>query len=58
MKKLVGYRVFKALTDKNGNVVHKTPIGFSKTMQGARALYVGGCGVGALLMVVEEVYAE
>lgn len=58
MKKLVGYRVYKALTDKHGNVVHKTPIGFAKTMQGARALCVSGGGVGALPMVIEEIFAE
>lgn len=58
MKKLVGYKVFKGLTDNNGKVVHKTPIGFSKTMQGARALCVSGGGIGALPMIIKEVYAE
>ena len=54
MKKVVGYRVFKALTDNNGNVVHKTPIGFSKTMQGANALRAGCSGL--MPIVIEEVY--
>jgi hypothetical protein len=58
MKKLIGYRVYKCLTDNNGKVVHRTPIGFSKTMQGARALAVGGCGVGVLPMSIEEVYSD
>jgi hypothetical protein len=58
MKKLIGYRVFRGFTDNNGNVIHKRPIGFAKTMQGARALCVGGCGVGVDKMIIEEVYAE
>lgn len=45
MKKIVGYRVFKCLTDNNGNVVHKTPVGFSKTEKGAMALRAGCSGL-------------
>lgn len=57
MKKIVGYRVFRTLTDNKGNVVHKTPVGFSKTMQGARALFVSGnCNMFG--GIIEEVYAE
>ena len=56
MKKLIGYRVYKALTDNKGNIVHKTPIGFAKTMQGARALRVSGGGLTSV--VIEEVYSE
>ena len=35
------YRVFKVLTDNEGNIVHKTPIGRAKTMQGAISLIAG-----------------
>ena len=56
MKKLIGYRVYKALTDDNGNIVHKTPIGFAKTMQGARALRVSGGGLTPT--IIEEVYSK
>lgn len=55
MKK-IGYRVYKVLTDNNGNIVHKTPIGFAKTMQGARALRVSGGGLTPT--VIEEVYSK
>ena len=55
MKKLVGYRVYKALTDNHGNVIHKTPIGFAKTEQGARALQAGCSGL--MPVIIEEVYA-
>ena len=54
MKKLVGYRVFKVLTDNNGNVIHKTPVGFSRTRQGANALKAGCSGL--MPIVIEEVY--
>ena len=54
MKKLVGYRVFKVLIDNNGNVIHKTPVGFSRTRQGANALKVGCSGL--MPIVIEEVY--
>lgn len=57
MKKLVGYRVFRGFTDMEGNVIHKTPIGFLKTMAGARALCISGSGVGAYPMIIEEVYS-
>lgn len=53
MEKIIGYRVFKALTDDKGNIVHKTPVGFAKTLQGARALRAGCSGL--MLIVIEEV---
>ena len=54
MKKLIGYRAYEALRDNNGNIVHKTLIGFAKTLKGVRALYVNG---GRLTpVVVEKVY--
>lgn len=58
MKKIVGYKVYRAFLDDKGNVFHKVPVGFSKTIQGARALCVGGRGLGGSEMVIEEVYAE
>lgn len=54
MKKIVGYRVYRAFLDDKGNVFHKRPIGFAKTMQGARALCVSGSGIGGQ-MIIEEV---
>ena len=48
------YRVFRVLTDKEGNIVHKTPIGTAKTMQGARALVAGTSGL--MPTVIETVY--
>ena len=48
------YRVFRVLTDKEGNIVHKTPIGRAKTMQGARALIAGTSGL--MPTVIETVY--
>ena len=56
MKKLIGYRVYKAWTDNYGNIVHKTLIGFAKTMKGARALHVS---YGVLTpVVIEKVYSK
>ena len=55
MKK-IGYRVYKALTDNYGNIVHKTPIGFAKTLKGARALCVSGGGL--TVTVIEEAYSK
>lgn len=55
MKK-IGYRVYKAYTDNYGNIVHKTLIGFAKTMQVARALHVSE---GVLIpVVIEKVYSK
>ena len=48
------YKVFKVLTDNEGNIVHKTPIGTAKTKQGARALISGTSGVRPT--VIETVY--
>ena len=48
------YKVFRVLTDKEGNIVHKTPIGTAKTMQGARALVAGTSGL--MPTVIETVY--
>lgn len=57
MKKLVGYRVYRAFLDNEGKVFHKRPVGFAKTIQGARALCVSGSGIGGT-MVIEEVYEQ
>ena len=46
--------VFLFIADNNGNIVHKTPIGFAKTMQGARALHVSE-GV-SIPVVIEKAY--
>ena len=55
MKK-IGYRVYKAYTDNYGNITHKTLIGFAKTLQDARALYVSE---GVLIpVVIEKVYSR
>ena len=55
MKK-IGYRVYKAYTDNYGNIMHKTLIGFAKTMKGARALHVGE---GVLTpVVIEKAYSR
>ena len=55
MKK-IGYRVYKVWTDNYGNIVHKTLIGFAKTMKGARALHVS---YGVLTpVVIEKVYSK
>ena len=48
------YKVCKVLTDIEGNIVHKTPIGTAKTMQGARALVAGTSGL--MPTVIETVY--
>ena len=56
MKKILGYRVYKVLTDNSGKVVHKTPIGFAKTQSGARALK-SGCS-GLMPIMIEEVYSK
>ena len=56
MKKLIGYRAYKALRDNNGNIVHKTLIGFAKTMKSLRVLYVNGSGPTDI--VVEKVYSK
>ena len=48
------YRVFRVLTDKEGNIVHKPPIGRAKTMQGARALVAGTSGL--MPTIIETVY--
>lgn len=52
-KEIIGYRVRRCLTDNQGNVVHEIPVGFSKTLKGARALQTG-CGI--LPTRIEEVY--
>ena len=49
--KQIGYRVYKAFTDKYGNIAHKELIGFSRTMKGARVLHVS---VGVKTPVVIE----
>lgn len=55
MKK-IGYRVYKAFTDDNGNIVHKTLIGFTKTMKDARTLHVS---YGVLTpVVIEKAYSK
>ena len=56
MKKILGYRVYKVLTDNNGKVVHKTPIGFVKTQRVASTLK-SGCS-GLMSIMIEEVYNE
>lgn len=56
MKKVVGYRVCKVLTDNNGKVVHKTPIGVAKNERGARALKAGCSGL--MPIIIEPIYAE
>ena len=56
MKKILGYRVYKVLTDNKGKVVHKTPIGFAKTLSSASALK-SGCS-GLMTIMIEEVYIE
>lgn len=55
MKK-IGYRVYKAWTDNYGNIVHKTLIGFAKTMKDARALHVS-VGVKTPI-VIEKAYSK
>ena len=55
MKK-IGYRVYKAWADNYGNIVHKTLIGFAKTMKDVRALHVSE---GVLTpVVIEKVYSK
>ena len=54
--KIEGYRVFKCLTDNKGNIVHKTPVGFSRTEKGARALRAGCSGL--MPVIIEPIYAE
>ena len=53
--KIEGYRVFKCLTDNKGNIVHKTPVGFSRTEKGARALRAGCSGL--MPVIIEPIYA-
>ena len=57
MKRLLGYRVYKELTDNNGNVVHKTPSArtgsFSKACAHARVW-----SNGVMPMGVYEVYSD
>ena len=55
MKK-IGYRVYKAATDNYGNIVHKTLIGFAKTLQDVRALRVNDGGLTVTL--VEKAYTN
>ena len=55
MKK-IGYRVYKAYTDSYGNIVHKTLIGFAKTLQDARALRVSDGGL--TVTVIEKAYSR
>ena len=38
------YRVFRVLRDEHGTIVHKTPVGCSRTERGARALIAGQWG--------------
>ena len=56
MKKLIGYRVYKALTDDYGNIVNKTLIGFAKTLEGARALRANNDGL--TVTVIEKAYSR
>ena len=43
-KELNMYKVWRVLRDEHGNIVHKTPIGCSRTERGARALIAGQWG--------------
>ena len=54
MESTKSYKVVKVFTDHDGNIVHKTPIGTAKTMQGARALVAGTSGL--MPTVIETVY--
>lgn len=55
MKK-IGYRVYQAFTDDNGNITHKTLIGFTKTIKGAHELHVS---YGVLTpVVIEKAYSN
>ena len=38
------YRVFRVLRDNIGNIVHKTPVGRSRSERGARALLAAQWG--------------
>lgn len=38
------YKVWRVLRDEHGNIVHKTPVGCSRTERGARALIAGQWG--------------
>ena len=35
MKKIKGYRIYKELTDNNGNVVHKRPLAWTGSQKNA-----------------------
>ena len=54
MKRIVGYRFYKCLTDDNGIVIHITPVGFSKTEKGAMSLRAGCSGL--MPIIIEPVY--
>lgn len=57
MTNLLGYRVYKALTDNEGKVVHKTPV--ARTGNKANALsHARVWANGVLPMLVCEVYAD
>jgi hypothetical protein len=48
------YRVFKVLRDDEGNIVHRTPVGSARTMQGASALVAGTSGLWETM--IEPIY--
>lgn len=57
MKKILGYRVYKELTNNDGEVVHKTPVARSGNLKNA-CTHARSWANGILPMGVYEVYAD
>ena len=57
MTNLLGYKIYKALTDNEGKVVHKTPVARTGSKTNALA-HARVWANGVLPMLVCEVYAD
>lgn len=57
MKKTIGYRIYKELTDNQGNIVHRCP--FARTGNLGTAIgYARAWSNGAMPMGIYEMYSD
>lgn len=56
-KKILGYRVYKELTDENGNTVHRTPVARTGNKKTACS-HARAWSNGVLPLTVYEMYSD